>query len=383
MKLNFTKKALQILEAPSKGQKIYIDQGCKGLNLIITSAGSKTFYFRACLNGEQRRFRIGPFPDISLDEARDASDEKRTLVAKGIDPDAEIKARRAEHTLDEFFDDYLTLHAKKHKKTWQYDINTYNFHVKARLGKRKLSDISRQDIEMLHTTIADTRGKSIADHVLALLEHVFNKAIEWEHYTKPVPPTKYIKRFPRVVRKRRLDADELRRLLQTLMNEINTDLRDFVIIALFTGARKGNIFSMRWRDVIWEERRWHIPMTKNGEGLDIPLHNLVIALLKTRQSYISSEFVFPGKSTDGHIRKPRGGWKSLLKRAGIEDLNIHDLRRTYGTWLGKTGTGAFVISRSLGQRDAKSAQVYTHLNVEDVRSASQQAIEDMLGTLNP
>jgi len=62
--------------------------------------------------------------------------------------------------------------------------------------------------------------------------------------------------------------------------------------------------------------------------MQVPLIDSVIEILERRQVKAKSKFVFPSFGKAGHITEPKGAWKRLLKKAGIADLRIHDLRRT-------------------------------------------------------
>lgn len=380
-KMNFNKKGLEAILPPPQGEVEYADTSCKGLRLIVRTTGSKTFYFRGTFNGTQKRYRIGTFPEFELGEARDRADEMRVMIAKGIDPDAPIKIKKSMPTLDVFFDEYLEQHAKKQKKTWEYDARIYRLHLKNRMGKLRLADITREHVIALQTEIAASSGRAMSNHVLALLTALINKAVLWQRCPPDVAPTRAVKKYPTPARQRRLSPEEMERFLNTLMEEANTTLRDYALISLFTGVRRNNVLSMRWDEIDWKGKVWNIPITKNGHPLSQPLDDILLAVLQSRRLVVNSEFVFPSDSRSGHMHEIRKSWKSFLNRAEIQNLTRHDLRRTFASWLGKMGVNSFAISKSLGQTNAKSAEAYTHLNVEDVGKVSKAAILDMLNTV--
>lgn len=87
-----------------------------------------------------------------------------------------------------------------------------------------------------------------------------------------------------------------------------------------------------------------IPETKNGESLRVHLIEKVLHILKVRaERYGQREWVFEGCGVTGHLVEPKSGWKRILKRAGIKDLRLHDLRRTLGSWQAATGANSFMI----------------------------------------
>lgn len=115
----------------------------------------------------------------------------------------------------------------------------------------------------------------------------------------------------------------------SLAQELNQTIKDYFHTSILTGARKSNLLTMRWKDICFNRNEWKIPETKNGDSLNVPLIEEAVEILKERKlSMLSdSEYVFPGDGKNGHLQEPRKGWLCILKRAGITDLRIHDIRR--------------------------------------------------------
>jgi integrase len=88
---------------------------------------------------------------------------------------------------------------------------------------------------------------------------------------------------------------------------------------------------MQWVDVSTELKAWRIPETKQGKPQFVPLVDEALAILEVRKTTSNSPFVFPAHSAKGYIADPMLNWKRILKKAGIEGLRIHDLRRTFGS----------------------------------------------------
>jgi integrase len=79
-----------------------------------------------------------------------------------------------------------------------------------------------------------------------------------------------------------------------------------------------------------------------GEEHTVPLVPKAIEILTERKNGSSSEWVFPTKSKSGHLVSPKDAWLRVKKRARLDDLNLHDLRRTLGSW--QAATGADLLS---------------------------------------
>ena len=92
------------------------------------------------------------------------------------------------------------------------------------------------------------------------------------------------------------DPEELGKFNDALKGEPDLDLRDFIVISLNSGARKSDILSMRWSDVLWEMSSWRVAAPKNGVAYEISLLPIVMQILKRRRAEIaeSKPWVFPG-----------------------------------------------------------------------------------------
>lgn len=162
-------------------------------------------------------------------------------------------------------------------------------------------------------------------------------------------------------------------------------MRDFFLISLLTGARRANVLAMRWSEIAWDRKEWSIPRTKNGDPQTITLTDEAVRILKDRYALNKelptkeqNAFVFPGEGKTGHLAEPCKGWLRTLKRVGLTDLRIHDLRRTLGSWQAKTGASLVIIGKSLNHKHASTTQVYARLDLDPVRQSVEKATAAML-----
>ena len=274
------------------------------------------------------------------------------------------------------FTDYLERHAKPHKRSWPGDEKQFARYL-IPWKHRKLSTIQKRDIQALHNTIGKAHGRYAANRLLALLHVMFTKAMEWEWMDK-ANPAHGIRRFREQSRERFLDADELPRFFLAVSEEPNETLRDYILLSLLTGARRGNVQSMRWDDISLERGVWVIPVTKNGTTLTVPLVKEALAILTRRKLQAVSEWVFPSHGRSGHLMEPKRGWTRILERANITNLRLHDLRRTLGSWQASTGASLTVIGKSLGHKNVNTTAIYSRLNLDPVRQAVETATTAML-----
>ena len=151
---------------------------------------------------------------------------------------------------------------------------------------------------------------------------------------------------------------------------------------------------MEWREISPERSLWTIPglKSKNGEPMDIPLVKEVIDILERRKKEQKSEknhfqkYVFPGRASDlkpikpseqKHYSEPKKAWQSLLRRAGLENVRLHDLRRTMGSYQTMTGASSTIVGKTLGHKSAEATAVYARLTQDPVRASMEIAVEEM------
>ena len=313
----------------------------------ITAAGRKSFQLYKKHQGRPVRVTIGTFPDFTVEQARKRAREIKAELDRGENPNDTTRAQRQEMTFADLFAIYLERHAKPRKRTWQEDEIYFKKHL-ADLGKKRLSQVTRSDVGSIHARIGKDRPTH-ANRVLALMSSIIGRGIEYGLY-EGQNPCQGVRRFPEQSRDRFLSGDELARFFQALENEPNTTARDFFLVALLTGARRANVMAMRWSEIDFKDATWKIQETKNGTPQTVPLTGPVLEILQGRRKRTSSFFVFPAKSSSGHIVSPFKAWRRTCKEAGIAGVRIHDLRRTMGSWQAKTGASLPIIGKSLNHK---------------------------------
>lgn len=374
-RLNFTKAAL--LKAPSakKGSRdYYYDEREAGLILAVTGAGSKSFYLYKRIEGRPERLLLGKFPDMTVEQARKAAAKAKGGIASGANPQKEKRAIRDEMTFAALFGEYMDKYSKVHKKSWEYDEREVNKYL-SHWFRRKISGIDRAEVERLHAKIGKENGLYQANRLLERVRSIFNKAIEWGW--KGANPAIGIKKFREQSRDRFLQPDELPRFFEALANEPNDAARDFFMISLLTGARKSNTLAMMWKDINFQSATWRIEETKNADSLTVHLPQQAVELLIERKLKSDGPYVFEGTGKSGHLADPKKAWSRILKEAGIENLRIHDLRRTLGSYQAATGANGYIIGKSLGHRSQQSTAIYARLNLDPVRESVDKATELM------
>ena len=391
-RLNFIDTKLQKAIHTAGGKRTIIhDSRQDGLTLHISSTGVKTFWFQRWSKQLNKSITksIGRYPSVSITQARSQAAQWLMETNQGLDVAESTKVARQEETFSALFACWIEVHAKPHKKTWEEDIRNYKRYVQKPLGNKKISWFTPDRIRQWHFSITQMPkqrkgqdgkqgniSQTTANRVLALLSTVFNQMLPGTS-----SPCKGVKKFREISRDRFLQPSELERFFKALESpDTPMYLRDYLMLSLLTGARRSNILGMQWKDINLDRQVWKIPAqeSKNGETMTVPLVVQAREILKQRAKDTTSPFVFPGKGRTGHITEPKKAWASLLQRAELEDIRIHDLRRTMGSYQTMSGASTAIVGKTLGHKSQQSTAVYARLNLDPVRKSMEDAVDLMM-----
>jgi integrase len=196
---------------------------------------------------------------------------------------------------------------------------------------------------------------------IATISHAVDTARrEWGVYL-PQNPCQLVRRpsLPRG-RTRRLIADEEQRLLVAARAGRTPYIEPLIVLALETGARRGELLALDWRHIDLDRRVAHVPVTKTDVPRDLPLSTRAVETLRAL-----------GPKSEGAVfsvqpNAVRLSWDRLVRRAGIQDLNLHDLRHEAITRFFERGLNVVEVAAISGHRELKMLQRYTHLRASDL-----------------
>ena len=368
-KINFTKDRLNKLSFFGTGRAEYVDEQVRGLQLFITYGKKRTglrkmFYFCKTINGKLERENYGEYPYITIEEARSKASYYNAQIARGINPFLEKKIKAAslksELTFKQLLDRYINDYAKHNVVTWHQILTQMNRQASS-LYPKKLSSITKDDLLQIFNDLTSRVSKVSANRFLIVVSSIFGKGLEWELIDKNLASLikKHKANKPRT---RYITQEEMPKFFAAVQNEPNKVFADFILTALYTGARSHNVRSMRFEDVNFASCTWLIARTKNGKPQEIYLTPEVMEILARRKSENSTDngFVFPNaKTKSGYIGSSHPIWHKLCKRAGIAGVYRHDLRKTNGSWARKAaGADRETIGELLGHESRASTAIY-------------------------
>ncbi|HEU4458450.1 MAG TPA: site-specific integrase [Methylibium sp.] len=157
-----------------------------------------------------------------------------------------------------------------------------------------------------------------------------------------------------------LSDDERTRLLAACRASAWPRLYLLVLLALTTGARKGELLGLRWRDVDLVQRVVHVGRSKNGDPKVLPIVAAAAEQLVELQGR-GDELVFPSRRRPdcAYAFEPR--WKAALAVAKVKDFRFHDLRHSCASYLAQNGATLLEIGDLLGHRQVSMTKRYSHL----------------------
>lgn len=379
-RFSFTKSRLQKLPVPQKGRVDYHDEGCKNLVLTVSDKGGKVFYFYGRVNGRPSRLSIGEFPTKSVEQARGKCAAIRGGISEGRDVKAERAQRKEVKTLKQMFNDWLDDN-KLRKRSWPNDQRMFDKYF-TRWHEWKLSSITTKEVTDWHARAGRDNGPYQANRCRALLSTIFNHAKQ-KHGYAGINPCSNVKPFEEEERERFLQPEEAAAFFDAVAT-MPEKWRDFFLLCILTGQRKGNVQSMEWQEISFVSGVWTIPAAKSKakKSIAVPLSPPALLILQTRYAANQtakkpSNWVFPGRAGN-HVTDPTKPWQTILDNSKIENLHIHDLRRSLGSWQASIGSSMAIIGKSLGHNDLASTQIYARLQLDPVRESVARAGAAML-----
>jgi integrase len=372
--VKLTKRTVEALtyQGNGNGACYFWDPEVKGFGVRVFPTGRKAFLVTYRAGTRKRFLTLGTYgKDLTADEARKLAKATLGDAVRGADP-AEIRAQeRQGETMRDLCDAYMARHGDA-KKSASEDLRRIKTHVLPAWGRIKARDIKRPDVANLHAKIGK-RAPYEANRVLALLSKMFELARRWGFVPEGHPnPARDIDRFKEQKRDRWVTPEELPRLAQAINEEPNESARFALWLYLLTGARKTELLTARWAYVDWTRAELKLPDTKAGRVHYLPLSAPALALLREIPRVEGNPFVLPGKLAGAHLVNISKPWNRVRAAAEVEDVRLHDLRRTVGSWLAQAGNSLHLIGRVLNHSNQSTTAVYARFGEDSVRAALEQ-----------
>lgn len=275
-------------------------------------------------------------------------------------------AEAKRHTLSEAIDRYIAEVLPRKPKSIKKQSAQLEW-WRGQLGDLVLADVTAPRIAEARSALQDADGKAASSATVnrycAVLSHLFSVAQREWHWAQDSPFTEVARLKEPTGRVRCLSKDvELPALLKACAKHPDPNVYDAVILALSTGARKGEILGLRWPDVDFERGQLTLRDTKNGETRAVPLtgHARERMEARARLRRFDCNYVFPCKSkpVPADIDRP---FSEARDKAGIEDFRFHDLRHSAASYLAMSGASLAELAAVLGHKTLAMVKRYSHI----------------------
>ena len=341
----------------------------------VSENGEVVYRARVRLKGHPTR--TATFPRLS--EARKWATATEAAIREGrYFPSSPVGLTR--HTVAELLNRY---HAEimPHKRASTIQSEQYRLYWwRKRLGSLAIGDITPAIVAEHRDKLLRGRSGSTVNRYLAVLSHVFTVAIKEWGWASDNPCLKVTKPREGRPRVRYLSDEERHRLLSACKESRSPVLYLVVVLALSTGARRGELLGLCWRDVDLDRESIILHETKNGDRRALPLTGHALTLMQEHaQAGGPAGFVFPGPCGKKPLRM-HDAWPEAVKRAGLEDFRFHDLRHTAASYMAMGGASLAEIAEVLGHRSLEVTRRYAHLSQDHTRAVVARMNQTMFGS---
>jgi integrase len=288
------------------------------------------------------------------------------------------------HTVNDLIDRYMSDVLSSKRASTVYNQRYQLQWWKAQLGHYTLAEVTPALLidyrdKRARQTVRKPSGVTVK-RWLAALSHCFTVAVEEWQWCEENPVRKITKPRERRGRVRYLSDAERHQLLEACQQSRNPYLYIVVMLALATGARRGELLGLRWPDVDLQRGTLTFHETKNGERRAVPLTGQALALMQQHAKVrrLDTALVFPN-ATGGTPLKIRDAFENAVERAGIADFRFHDLRHTFASYLAMNGATLAEIAEVLGHKTLAMVKRYAHLSEAHTRTVVERMNRAVFG----
>ncbi|QTR45384.1 site-specific integrase [Thiothrix litoralis] len=315
---------------------------------------------------------------LTLVQARDRARKDLSMLLDGEDPSAKRDASRKAMLFKDFAEDYITREVMPHHKGYKQEISRIRLHLIKHFGNYPVVDITHDQVTSVHLEIGG-KYPAGANRVVKILSAMLTKAEKWGVVPAGTPnPAKGISFFRELPRDRYVTPEELPALIESLEQE-DIYPRSAFWLYLLTGFRKTELLSAKWSQVDFENRQFILPDSKGGRPHYLPLTVEAMAILEGIPRLQGNPHIFPGLKEGAHLADLKKPWIRIRKRAGLEDVHIHDLRHTIASWLVQAGNSLYLVGKILNHKDLRTTERYARFAQDNLRDALEGTSQRMTG----
>lgn len=355
----------------SAGWCAYWHHKLAGFGLRVTAGGARAFIVRYRLLGTraQRIRTLGDVEVLKFGEALERAREVLREAERGVDWFESIKRERAQ-TLGQVWGYYEREHLSTSAVAPRSRSNArilWRLHCERQFARAQLADITSEQVRDWHRRLSKARACN-ANRAAQMLRAAWNYGRKYGRVPRKLENPFAAVTFNREsAREVILEPHQFPAFAKAVNAIENPFARAYLWMLFYTGCRRTELLRLTWADVeLLRERDGQMRSgtlllreTKGGEPRRIVLSEPAVETLDGLPR-TESQYVFCG-SRAGAPLAPQRYWEQVRARAGLPQLRLHDLRRSFGSWLGASGVSPKLIGAALGHKTDITSRVYVQL----------------------
>jgi integrase len=375
-RVKLTKTVIDALPTPSK-DTVHWDTGCPGFGVKVTPKGRKIFvvlYRTAGAGSRLRKYTIGPYGRVTLNQARVTAQKVFAAKLDGRDLAAEKKdsrRRMVADRVDDLLEAFIAQHVSQNRSAPEVS-RMLRREVGSAWGNRSIHEIIKRDVIDVVNAIEQRGAPVAANKALKAIKTFFRwcagRAVLDRSPADGVPlPTK------EKARDRVLNDGELARII-VAARQIGGPYGNIVEVLALTGQRRQEVARCTWDEMDIEGRTWKLSSerTKNAKAHEVYLSDQSIAVLGRVDKI--GDLVFSHSGT-----APFQGFgvakRELDKLSGVSGWRLHDLRRTCVSGMARLGIAPHVADKILNHQNGAISGVAAVYQRHDFLAERRHALK--------
>lgn len=358
---------------PRRARYVLWDGDVIGFGVVVLPTGRKSYIFKyRNAGGTVRKPKLGSFPAMKVKDARELARRWGTEARGGADPSRDRAVRRRVETVAQLCARFMAEHVRPMLKprTVKLYEDLWRLHVPIRFQSLKLDAVTRRTVEQLHRRIGK-KHEVTANRTLQLLSAMFGWAVSRDLLPGLANPARGVKHYRERGRERFLSGAERSRLNDALhaaettprgrAGYVSPGAVACLKLLAATGARLSEIVDLTWQEVDLERRILRLRDSKTGEKT-VPLSPAAVEILRRlRAGAVVGVALVVVSERGTKLTNMQRAWQSIRRRAGLDDLRIHDLRHSAASDALAAGVSVDLVGCLLGHQSAQTTRRYAHL----------------------